>query len=238
MNEEKFLKKIVDYPSKSIVQFLVNIIKLRKALDLTSWAFHIFPEDFLQNFPDQLAYAPIYLEDWDDATFKFYEVLDIMYNQFFIAHFGYVETFIDDLTKELYDIFYNDIDGTKISSTGDIVLKVLRQDRYEDISSNMFSRLLLLKNFAGWSRSIFDDIKIQINKYGTIRNTIAHSVGKIKSMKKVEHILSPEIIQKDHIQLDSKTYQNYSDGMIEICIRINNDIVSKNPKLTDFMNRK
>ncbi len=238
MNEEKFLEKIIDHPSKPILQFFINIRNLERSLDLSSWAFHIFPEDFLQHFPDHLDDAPIDLEDWNDASDKFSEVLSLMCNQFFIAHFGFVETFIDDITKELYNIFFDEINSEKITSTGEVVLEVLKTEKYEDVTSNIFSRLQLLKNFTGWSNTTLKDIKFLITKFSTIRNTIAHSVGKIKSLKKVEHILSPEIIKKDIIQLDFKTYQNYSEGMLNLCIRINNDIVEKNPKISDFTSKK
>jgi hypothetical protein len=238
MKSDDFLDSVMEFPSKSIIQLYINIEKLKKFLDLTFWAFHIFEEDFLQHNPDTLDDAPVNLRDWRDAGDKLFDVLYIMYNQFYIALFGYVETFIDDLIGEIYSVFFKDLKNVKMSNTGDTIISILKKEKHEDFNSSIDSKFRLLKSFANWNNSQLDDIRFTMKKYRTIRNTIAHSVGKIKNMRKVEHILSPEIIQKDQIQLNHETFNGYSEGLLKFCIRINNDIVKNQPRISEFINKK
>ena len=59
MDLNEFSYKINGHISKPILQFFVNINNLKKSLDLTGWSFHIFSEDLLQHFPEEIDSAPV-----------------------------------------------------------------------------------------------------------------------------------------------------------------------------------
>jgi len=231
MNISEFIDKCREFPTKAIFLLYFNLSNINDYWNFIDWSINTSQDVLLCNphFIDE-EQDFFNVDDEDEAVEKLDRLKNIFYNQMFVLLFSYVEIFINEFIKEIYDAFFKEIKRVDLSSTSYQLLKYLKKDKDEIIRSNIPNKLRFIRNFVYWDDQYFRQLKDRLRLYSIIRNSITHNENKVSIHEK--KFIPPGILNKDDtIQINKESYKQFYSDLLNYCIEINNQVVKNNPIL-------